>query len=267
MAIATEHYEITHLRARPGMSPNERWTGNGIFQAFCQYHCTWADRNTLIAEMAAENGGSGQLYPHNPGSGARLVAANAVGWSRTSTNATNPVLSDYESALVTAFYSTDSPFYNGQIIVSEELRGNTVMIPIPPSTLRIGSLTGAKIPTATSLTKAIAGLEYIVTFYHVANPPFTLVSLLDHCNSTLFQTYTLNLAFSPETVWYRHPVVQRTIKLGGTQDFTVRITYAIRPESWNKWWFPGETIPWQYVYNTRTGNQVIFHPLANINPF
>jgi len=266
MAITTEHYEVTHLRARPGRSPNERW-GNGQFQAYCLYDCAWEDRNTLIGEMGAEDSWAGQLYPHNTGTGARIYAANVVGWGRPSQNEDNEVLSDYTRALVTAYYSTEAPFFAGhKTFVTEYIEPARVVLPRSHYG-KTWTTSGRRVKPNEMPPCEIPTFDYVVVFHKLLAIPVGAMGLLGYTNNATVGTYTMGITFPAQSLCYRDPAIVSTIRLASLSSYRVayRLPFRYDPVTgtgaWNKA-YDAERQRFDTITDSVYGVEVP-HPLGN----
>lgn len=247
MAITVDHWEVTDFRRRSGLSANERWTGNGQFEAYCLYWCAWSDRNTLIEQMGAEDGGAGQLYPHATTFGARIYAANVIGWGRSSTSGSSSVLCDYENALVTAFYSTEAPYWAGPLkFVSEEIR------PYKDEFARshygkTWTSTGAQIRPDDMPSLVLDSFVYVLTFHRVLAVPAGAYNLMGHTNLYPVQSYTLDILFPTQSLRYPGPAIIGGIRLASLPMKTVTYQLPFRRDPWTN------TGAWNMHWNPATG--------------
>jgi hypothetical protein len=263
------YWEVTDLVRRPGMSPHERWTGNGQFQAHCHFWCDWADRNTLIGEMAAENDGAGQLYPHSPEFGAYIYAANVVGWGRMSQNASDATLCDYDNALVTAFYSTEAPFFAGnKKFVTEEIRPTKYEYPVSHQG-KTWTSTGNPVRLNDMPSMTLDSFEYRVTFHRLLSIPVGAYTLIGYTNSNVMGTYTLGMSFPAQSLYYPGPAIVGGIRMASLPMKTV--TYALQFKrcpwtntgAWNKHWDPAQN---QFdTITDATYGQMVWKPLGDFS--
>jgi hypothetical protein len=269
MTIETTHYEITYLGRRPAMSPNERWTQNGQFHAYCQYSCDWDDRNTLVYEIGAEDDGAGQLYPHYPDANARVYAVNVLGWGRTPTDDDNTVLCKPQNALVTVFYSTLAPFVRAprQFIV-ERIEPRQALYPISHRGKTWGT-TGTAVQQNEMPPWELSGCDYVLELHKLLAVPAGTYSLVGSTNAGPFASTTLGVVFPAQSLHYRCPAVQSRIQLAHLPSLTITYRFPVLIDPWTglgaqNMHFNAAINQYDTIVDATYGTMV-FKPTANFN--
>jgi hypothetical protein len=221
-------------------SPEERFIQGGVFQAVRRLKCAWADRYTLIDEIAATDNG---LYTHRPAQLAYAVGATALPFPGQApdwtTDSNGRHLAVYTDAVVRIFYMSSILVYSStmQKFVTESLQPNREAIPLDPDDF-VWHSDGAALGSSTVPVKTLEGFDYILTIHKVDSPPAAAASLNGYCNAGSMGTYYLGFGFEPETLKYHGPYLQRTFQLGTLPTFSMTYRFAYRAPGWNTFWRP-----------------------------
>ncbi len=234
MAITVSHFEVDGY-------PRETQERH-LFKAVRKLRCAWTDAQTLRADLLkADTPYYGHLYPYDTALNARCRSATvAPAPGKISQSGISVDMADYESAIVTANYSTPQPNdpqvwpgHEPETYISESLASMTEFVTLGYKNFRWGSKAGNEIEPAQAPGLLIHGLQYRFTIYSQTTVDEAYLDFLGTVNESMVTANLLDLDFQPETLLF----ADLNMVKGADSLWDVTYIYAIRMKGWNKWYW------------------------------
>ncbi len=244
--------------AEPNWQRIEKWNPDE-FWARIPWKVDWDDRYTFIDETGV---GAGELYPPNPGLGARAYAASVVGYGDPQQDESDSRLMRYDSAIVNVDYSTNAPTSSGTVFVTEELLDYS--LGLPENNVDLVWSDKSPVTDQEAAYKPFTGTMYRITYHRLYAIPVAMVTLKDYVNAGTWASYTLGVSFAAGTMLYTGGGAKRDMALGTIPKWKMTLCFLVHPTNWNHCWKVGSG--WQAVYlRSSPTTQYIRHPSGNFN--
>jgi hypothetical protein len=240
-------------------TPTESAPPDGSFRGEVILQCDWADRDTLLTDIAA---GSGELYPYLPATGARAYAAGIRGAGATTVDPTTGLFSHDKAEIRVAYITKDGMLTTISLLFIEQLHSVGQGFSIPTDELHWGSASGTELVSGESPHVGQTMLEYIRTYPKVGIEDSRSYGLIDTVNANVFPCLTLNHVFPIGTLRYIGPVVERRLELGTLSKIAISHHFLGRKWDWNKW-YRTENNTFEDVYHSSGSGRLEFYPPAN----
>lgn len=214
--------------------PKSEWNA-GEFESERRVLVAWDDRVTFLSELDTY---PNFLYPYSDGpSGATARRARILPFGK-STAAAGSSYADYEYALVQIFHTTRGPSYdpNYGYIVERLMVGGRAFA-VDPTNLRWAS-DNSDIALNDSPVLELGELEYRVSFHQQISLPSWILSRPGLCNSNVFPTAGLGIAFGAQTLKYMGSDVTATYSMSRLPRYDIYATFKYKPSGWNTYWRP-----------------------------
>ena len=250
-------------------SPVETWTLEG-FQATRTLMCDWADRKTLVGELA------GLTYPLIANTGSIALQLGSVPFEAENKGAGS--VAAYEKALVTVEYGPSEG-----TVYSESLEPTAEFLTEDYNRFQWGPNVGGDPSTPLEENEApgrlIRGFDYVLTRHNLVIVPTAVIDLIGHVNSAtvtpLMGIFASggwgipSISFAAETLLFQPPTITRTTTIAGVEGATCvyRLTYKPNWEAgvalgWNYFW-RAETQKYEAIYQKDSVFQAELYPTGN----
>lgn len=236
----------------------EKWDASK-FWARIPWKVDWDDRYTFIDETGY---GAGELYPPNPGTGARAYAASVVGFGEPFYDAGDERLMRYSHAIVTVEYATTAPTPLAGKFVTEEL--NDFNLGIPENNVDLIWSDKTAVTDQEAAFRTFHGTQYKITYHRLMVLPVTHDTMKGYLNAGVWYSYTLGLSWAAGRMLYVGGNCVRDLALGTIPKWRATYTFNIHPANWNYNWKVGSG--WQPVYmRTAPATQYVRYPSGDYN--
>ncbi|HUT09354.1 MAG TPA: hypothetical protein VMY42_02565 [Thermoguttaceae bacterium] len=237
-------------------SPIEKWGEGGSLWARQVLRCDWEDRYDLLL-LVGQNGG--RDYPHSPGMGCYARGAGIIGFGRQGDAGENKA--EYEHALVTVVYSTDSPQGSGpRRWVTEEMVPCTDNRRMEIGQMKWTDASGQRLAPPEAPSYQHGSIDYILTFHYLTSIPIA-AHVLNVSNAGPVGAFLYPLVFGTETLRHLAPLVTHTVGLGMTRTYKLQYRWTFRDKTWSK--FQDSAGQWDHIYHVKTG--AILRPYPTVD--
>jgi len=229
------------MEGKYGGFPQENWI-NGFLEAERLLECAWADRYTLLSELA------GVQYPYTDTTIAWPYAATVLGIGVL--DSTTPIAT-YSRAWCRIKYS-NKLYYDStaQRLVSEELHPLSIHLPLDYAGFRWGAQTGASsipVQPCEAPSFIVRSSQYTVTYYRAYAVPSYADDYANCTNNGNVASYTLGRTYAAGRLLFGGTTARADTVLGSTTKLQVSYRFLIHPSNWNKFW-RASTAQWETLY-------------------
>jgi hypothetical protein len=254
--MSVAHHEI--MESKYGGFPRENWV-NGFLEAERLLECAWADRYSLLNELAWEQ------YPYNGTTIAWPYAATIQGEGVL--DSTTPIAS-YRYAWCRIKY-TNKIVYNetAQRFVSEELHPLSMHLPLDYAGFRWGAKTGASsipVQPCEAPSFIVRSSQYTITYYRVLSVPAYADDYANCTNNGAVASYTLGRSYAAGRLLFGGTTARADTALGSTLKLQVSYRFLIHPSNWNKFW-RASTASWETLYHAGIDGTGEYTPHTAVN--
>lgn len=221
----------------------------GTFQASVTLECAYNDRYALIADLIVNQ----RSWPGF--TECRAKKAGIVPFASAYTTSGQETV--YTHARVTVQYDTIAD----SNIISESIEPTADFRTQDHRLFRWASPTGPLLSENQAPGQIIRGINLVRTIYNMTAVPVSYLTLPGKVNNTAYSSALLGLTFAPQTLLFQPGQLSRTIKLSGTEGFTVQVKMSFNPNGWNNYW--NELAGAYQPIFVAGGGQYFSYPLAS----
>lgn len=238
------------------------WWRDGRFRATRRLKCAWDDRVQIMLALG-EN--PGWLYPYPDGPQNALVRdIKPVGHGEHSLDEGG--LASYSECILLIEHDTEGPQFSGGVLLKEWFRPMAMHLPMDHRRFMWDAAEGGThIEQYEAPTFIYYGMEYVVTYYRRPQVPANIAAYLGTCNANAVTASTLAVTFPAQTLLYRPPHIETTVRSNGTMTYDITWRYAYHAAGWNTFWRRGANpAAFENLYYAGVG-QYIQYPVVAWN--
>lgn len=214
------------------------WT-EGQFVGQSKLVITWSTVATLLADLSTS---PTNQFPYSFGPTSALARRARVeplgGRYAAQNNALSSVEASYEKAVVTVWYSTKGPRYNGSDLYEEWFEPSGKVERVDTSLLEWyndGTSLKAEVP---HLLRPFPSVDYCQKWFRLASIPAWAFGRIGYINSNSVTAPVSGVAFAAKTLLYKPPEIRISVTLGKVSSYDLICRYGYDPNGWDKVWRP-----------------------------